>query len=259
MKLTKKNYFSKKASMEYMSVSQFKAFEKCQSAALAELQGKYEREKTTALLVGSYIDSYFEGPKHFEKFLAENYTAIYTQKGTLRAEFVQADEIIARMKKDKLFMEYIKGKSQVIMAGTIEGVAVKIKIDSLHKDKIVDMKVMKDFQNVFVSERGSLPWFDAWGYDLQGAVYQEIVRQNTGERLPFYLAAATKEKITDLDIVHIGQNHLDIALDHFRQYAPLYDAIKQGIIEPERCENCEWCKKTKVLTEPKEADEFYLI
>lgn len=259
MKLTKRNYFSKKVNQAFLSVSQFKAFEKCAASALAELQGKYEREKSVAMFVGSYIDAYFEGKRSFEKFLAENYTAIYTQKGTLRAEFVQAEAIIERMKKEKLFMEYISGKSQVIMTGTIEGVAVKIKIDSLHQDKIVDMKVMKDFQNVFVSDRGSLPWFDAWGYDLQGAVYQEIVYQNTGERLPFYLAAATKEKITDLDIVHIGQNHLDIALDHFRQYAPLYDAIKQGIIEPERCETCEWCKKTKVLTEPKEADEFYLM
>lgn len=258
MKLTKRNYFSKKSNMHYMSVSQFKRFEKCPSSALAELQGKYEQEKGVALLVGSFVDSYFEGPKHFEKFLAET-PEIFKRDGTLKAEFVQAEAIIERMKKDKLFMEYIGGRSQVIMTGTIEGVAVKIKIDSLHPDKIVDMKVMKDFQNVFISERGSLPWFDAWGYDLQGAVYQEIVYQNTGERLPFYLAGATKEKITDLDIVHIGQDHLDIALDHFRQYAPLYDAIKQGIIEPERCETCEWCKKTKVLTEPKEADEFYLM
>ena len=47
--------------MEYMSVSQFKAFEKCQHLALAKVKGKYKREKTTALLVGSYVDAYFEG------------------------------------------------------------------------------------------------------------------------------------------------------------------------------------------------------
>ena len=53
MKLTQRNYFSKKASMEFMSVSQFKAFEKCPASALAEIKGKYKREETTALLVGS--------------------------------------------------------------------------------------------------------------------------------------------------------------------------------------------------------------
>ena len=37
----------------------------------------------------------------------------------------------------------------------------------------------------------------------RSAVYQEVVRQNPGEQLPFYLAAATKkEKISDIDIVH---------------------------------------------------------
>ena len=36
MILTNSNYFSKKANMEYMSVSQFKAFDKCEAAALAE-------------------------------------------------------------------------------------------------------------------------------------------------------------------------------------------------------------------------------
>jgi len=61
MKLTEKNYFSQKANEEFMSVSQFKAFDKCPASAMAELKGEFTREKTTALLVGSYVDSYFEG------------------------------------------------------------------------------------------------------------------------------------------------------------------------------------------------------
>ena len=61
MKLTNENYFSKEADMEYMSVSQFKAFEQCEAAALASVKGEWERTKTTALLVGSYVDAHFEG------------------------------------------------------------------------------------------------------------------------------------------------------------------------------------------------------
>ena len=61
MKLTNENYFSKEADMEYMSVSQFKAFEQCEAAALASVKGEWERPKTTALLVGSYVDAHFEG------------------------------------------------------------------------------------------------------------------------------------------------------------------------------------------------------
>ena len=55
--LNKSNYFSHEMNVKYMSVSQFKSFEKCEAAALAEIDGTYAREKTTALYVGSYIDS----------------------------------------------------------------------------------------------------------------------------------------------------------------------------------------------------------
>ena len=143
------------------------------------------------------------------------------------------------------------------MTGEIEGVKVKIKVDSLHKDKIVDLKVMRDFQPVYVPEIGRQPWFEGWGYDLQGAVYQEIVRQNTGEKLPFYLAAATKEKVTDIDIVEIEQEALDFALERFNRDVEYFDAIKKGAVEPIRCEKCDYCKQTKVLKVPTSSNEFY--
>lgn len=256
MKLTKRNYFSKKANQFYMSTSQFKSFSRCPSAAMAEINGKFTREKTTSLLVGSYVDAYFEGT--LKSFIRQN-PEVFKRDGTLKAEYIQAEAIIQRIMHDKLFSEYMSGQKQVIMTGTINGVKVKIKIDSLLPDKIVDLKIMKDFESVYVSERGSLPWFEAWGYDLQGAVYQEIVRQNTGLLLPFHLAAATKEKVTDIDIVHIGQKHLDFAFERVNSNIAMYDAIKKGIIAPERCEKCEYCKITKVLTEPTESDEFFMM
>ena len=46
--LTNENYFDRANQMRYMGVSQFKAFEKCEAAALAEVAGDYERERTTA-------------------------------------------------------------------------------------------------------------------------------------------------------------------------------------------------------------------
>lgn len=257
MKLTQRNYFSKKANKEFMSVSQFKSFSKCENLALAEIKGKYEREKTTALLVGSYVDAYFEGT--LANFIRKN-PEIFKKDGTLKAEYIQAEAIIQRILKDKLFTKYLSGEKQVIMTGEICGVPIKIKIDSYFPgEKIVDLKIMKDFSSVYDSENGSQIWFEAWGYDLQGAVYQEIVRQNTGLKLPFYLAAATKEKVTDIDIVHLPQEMLDFALDRFKQDVERFDAIKKGIIKPERCEKCEYCKISKVLKEPTEADEYYFL
>lgn len=255
MKLTQRNYFSRKASMEFMSVSQFKSFQKCPASALAEIKGKYEREKTAALLVGSYIDSYFEGT--LPKFIREN-PEIFKKNGTLKAEYEQAEIIIQRILKDKLFTEFMSGEKQVIMTGEINGVKVKIKIDSLHDDKIVDLKIMKDFESVYKPEIGRQPWFEAWGYDIQGAVYQEVVRQNTGKKLPFFLAAATKEKVTDINIVQLDQELLDDALDRFKRDIEYFDAVKKGVIEPFHCEKCEYCKSTKVLKEPTNSEEFYL-
>ena len=255
MKLTQRNYFSKKASMEYLSVSQWKAFYKCPASALAEIKGKYQREKSTALLVGSYVDSFYEGT--LEKFKAEN-PEIFKKDGSLKAEYIQAEAIIQRIEKDELFTDFMSGKKQVIMTGEINGVKVKIKIDSLHPDKIVDLKIMRDFESVYVPEKGRLPWFEFWGYDIQGAVYQEIVRQNTGEKLPFYLAAATKEKITDIDIVQLDQKLLDHSLERFKREVEFFDAVKKGIIDPLRCEKCDYCRQTKVLREPTNSEEFYL-
>lgn len=256
MILTAKNYFSKKANLHYFSVSQFKSFQSCQNSALAEVRGKYKREKTIPLLVGSYCDSYFEGT--LDEFMKEN-PEIFTKSGGLRAEFVQAKEvIIPRIEKDKTFMKHISGEKQVIMTGEICGVPIKIKIDSFRPGKAIDdMKIMKDFEPVFVPEKGLLPWWTAWEYDLQGAVYQEIVRQNTGDKLPFYLDAATKEKVTDIDVLHIHQDELDYALERFKADIEMYDAIKKGIIKPDRCGKCDWCKMSKVIRKPSESNEFY--
>ena len=85
-------------------------------------------------------------------------------------------------------------------------------------DKIVDLKIMKDFEPVYVQEKGRLNWIEAWEYDLQGAVYQEIVRQNTGKVLPFFIAAGTNESDgPDKEIIEIPQSYLDVELEHFRK------------------------------------------
>ena len=248
MKLTNANYFSRRANREYFSVSQWKNFKKCPNMALAEIRCKYVREETPALLVGSYVDAYFDG--ELDLFKAQHPT-LFKKDGTLKAEYIQAEQIIERMKRDRLMMRYLTGgERQVIMTGVIEGVPVKIKIDTLHPDKIVDGKVMRDFGSVYIEDKGLLRWWEAWNYDTQGAVYQEVVYQNTGKRLPFILAAATKEKVTDIDLLRIEQDHLDFALDEFRRDIVGFDAVKKGIVKPDRCESCDWCKETKKLKEP---------
>ena len=245
MTLTSSNYFSAEANREYLPVSQYKDFvgstgiKGCEARALAELNGEYEREKSTALLVGSYVDSYFEGS--LEQFKAEN-CEIFTKQGSLKAEYRQAP----------YFMKFMSGQKQVIMTGEIGGVPWKIKMDSYIPDVcIVDLKVVKSIRDRFyVKKYGYMDFITNWGYEIQGAVYQEIVRQNTGKTLPFYIAAASKEKVTDIEIIQINDEALAGALEKVKEHVERVVKIKNGEIEPERCGNCDYCKFTKVLSRP---------
>jgi hypothetical protein len=244
MILTAENYFSKEANNIYMSVSQFKTFEKCECLGLAEVNGTYSRPSTTALLVGSYVDSHFDCS--LDIFKAQH-PELFKRDGGLKSEYVKAEQIIQRIERDDMMTSFLNAPKQAIMTGVISDVPVKIKVDALHPDKICDLKVMKDFEPMYVPEQGKMSWIEAWRYDLQGAVYQEIVRQNTGEKLPFYLVAATKEEEPDIGIFEVPQELLDFELEQFEKKVQGYHLIKQGVIEPERCEKCNYCKSTKII------------
>lgn len=128
MTLTAENYFSQEANRAYFSVSQFKSFLDCEAMALAEISGEYQREETTSLLVGSYVDAHFS--RTLDLFRAQH-PALYTQKGALKSEFQQAEEIIARIERDHLASLLLEGDKQTILTGEIEGVPFKCKPDIL--------------------------------------------------------------------------------------------------------------------------------
>lgn len=230
--LANSNYHSPKANKAFFSVSQYKDFMKCEAMTMAKINGIYQEPLTKALLVGSFVDAYFEGT--LKEFM-EVHNDIFTKKDTLRAEFKKANEIIARVKRDSLFMKFLSGEKQKIFTAEMFGVEWKIKIDSYCPGIcIADLKVVKSFMVI--------PY---WRYDIQGAVYQEVVRLNTGSRLPFYLAAATKERVTDFDIFQIPQDILDSALSEVENHIDRYIAVKAGRVDPTPCGECDYCKTVK--------------
>jgi hypothetical protein len=245
--LTEENYHSKEANMHYMSASIYKDFLTCESMALAKLNGLYEPESSTALLVGGYIDSHFA--RTLDIFKAQH-PEIFKRDGSLLAAYEQANDIIARIERDDAFMAAISGQSQVIMTGEIEGIAVKIKIDSLLPDRTVDLKIMKDFDTVWSDEEFQrVPWWKAWRYDIQGALYQFVRAQNEGGEIkPFGIAGATKEKEPDIGLFDVGQATMDAALEEIRANIVYFDGLKKGLYEPEPCGKCAWCRSQKTLT-----------
>lgn len=253
MVLTAENYYSQEANEEYMSVSQFKDFcgtygkMPCEFTAMEKLKGRWEEPKSKALMVGSYVDSYFEGT--LDKFKAEN-PDLFKRDGTLKAEFVKADEIIQRIERDDYFMKFMSGKKQVIMTGELFGTKWKVKMDSYIPDiAIVDLKVMASITKLeWVRDIGYLDFVRYWGYDIQGAIYQEIVYQNTGLRLPFFIAGATKEKPeSDIRVIKVEQHYLDEAKNMVEANMPRILRVKSGEMEPDRCELCACCRHNRVL------------
>lgn len=254
--VTAENYYSPEMNMAYMGSTQFKAFEKCEAAALAELKGEYHPPSSTALLVGGYIDAWFSG--ELPLYQAQH-PEIFKRDGTLKAEYLRATEVVVRMQSDELYMLLMSGRKQVIRTGEIAGVPFKIKIDSLLDGDtckaivqrfpntaaalgfcdgaIVDQKAMKDMTDVWSAEdHCKIPFIEFYGYDIQGAIYQAI----EGNMLPFVLAVGTKEESPDLEALYIADEDLAAKLAEVEDRAPRYQAIKEGRIQPTRCEHCDY-------------------
>ena len=250
MKLTQKNYYGKESNQTFMSVSQYKSFCKCEAMAMAEINGTYERPQSKALLLGSLFDELLTGTKKsLQAFLEENKADLFKKNGEPYADVAQAFETAAKVEKQPLMMKYLTGQKQKIMTGEIAGVPFKIKMDNYKKGEfIADLKYMASLRSPNMFE----PMVRYWNYIAQGAVYQEVVYQNTGERLPFYLVIATKESPTHLDVCEIKQYDLDEELENIKKRVGRFQAIKNGEIPPERCEeyDCNFCTETRILTEP---------
>lgn len=253
MKLTAKNYYSPEANRAYWSASFVKSMLDCPARAMAELNGSYERGNSTALLVGSFVDSYFEGKKSFETFVSEHPDIVNSRTGEFKADFTKALTMIERAKADKTFMNFMQGRKQKILTGEIGGIPFKCKLDVYAKGKrIVDLKTVKDFSPMYREGEGRLSFAEYWRWPLQMAIYQHI----EGNKLPCYLACITKQETPDIAVIEIPQHVLDTEMEFLMSKLPYLDGIRMGIIEPDRCESCEYCRKTKKLTGAISLDEL---
>lgn len=245
--MTQENYHSTENNMLYMSHTQFVMFDQCPAMAMASLRGEYQFE-STALLMGQALDAHFDGTwEAFQKMHPE----MFRRDGSLRNEFVKVSEAVKVIERDPVMLRLCSGEQQVIMTGEIEGIPVKIMIDSLLPGRIIDRKYMKDFKDIY-KDGERMPWWQARGYDIQAAMYTEIYRQNTGEILPFELVAVSKENVPDKAWIRFSRERLDRVMDSIKWKIPTFDAMKKGIIEADACGECEFCRSKKMLREPEE-------
>lgn len=238
--LTNENYYT---DTHYFSVSEYKRYAKC------ELDGKlYERiVPNTAMLIGSYVDAYVEGTLEEFKLTTPE---LFLKNGGLKADFRKADEICRFIDRDKTLQQFLSGEKQTIMTGNIAGVPFKIKMDSYSPHVAInDLKIVATVTDHIGNFKD---FITPWGYDIQLACYQEIVRQNTGEKLPCYIVAVTKEEPINSVVVNINQEYLDVALYDVMENIPRYQKIKLGEEEPTSCGKCDTCiasrNKTSIIS-----------
>lgn len=273
--LTDESYYSKTADKIYCSASQYLEIigrpflPGCEARAMAKINGEFEEETTKAMLIGSILDTLWELDdlpiEEKLSIIADKFPECVSSrgntKGELKSEFKQALTLYQRTLKDELFCKFMSGEKQVIMTGEIEGVPFKIKMDSYIPDvAIVDLKTTQDTSpkhRKYVTDSGNWETFyKGYSYDVQLAIYREIVRQNTGKTLRCYIAAIDKKEHPMPQIIELTPKMLDEALASVKANLPTVKMLKSGEVKNYcRCEECDYCRDTykcKVLS----AEEF---
>lgn len=252
LKLTDDNYFSNEADRQYMSVSQFKSFlpqyNGCEAKAMAKLNGTYQQPDNTALLVGSYFHAHFEGT--LDKFKAEH-PDIFTGKGTLKSQYLKANEMINAIETDDYAMMALDGEPEKIFTAELFGVPWKIKVDRINLEKrfFIDLKTTRDFEKQWSEEeRRKLSFVEAYGYIIQLAAYKQIVELATGANdMDGYILAVTKQDPPDKMVLYFKPEDYECGLNIVKTYLPHILDVKNGIVEPQRCGKCDYCRATKKL------------
>lgn len=270
-KLTPENYYTQEANRHYLSKSVFTDFEKCEVAALAKLNSDWEPQRDEkALLVGNYLHSYFESPEAHQSFLNEDkgngtnadkmIAKTGKNKGKLKADFQVANAMIDRLKADEAFNQlYLSGQKEVIVTGEIHGVPWMGKIDSLDLENefFYDIKTSKDLhEGAWVKTQEGrnikVPFVQAFSYDLQMAVYRELIRQTFGVTCQPLIFAVSKQTPCELmGITFDGDDEqalLDAALERIEEKQAHIKAVIDGKEEAVGCGKCEYCRGKSTIS-----------
>lgn len=226
----------------YMSVSRYKRFDKCEEMGLIAFG-----EPTEPMKIGQFVDSYVSGT--LEQFKKDNPDIISSRgktKGNLKVGFKKAEEICEYIDYTPTIQQFLQGDKQTVMTGEIEGVPFKIKMDIYAEDIVIsDLKIMAS-----ITDRGGnyYDFVSDWGYDIQLACYQEIVRQNTSKTLPTFIIAITKEDVINSAIIEIPQEILDNKLEEVKLNIKHYYNIWKGEEQAQGCGICSTCISKRIDT-----------
>lgn len=258
IKVTNENYFLTETK-DYKSVSQIKTAMSCEARWFAEHEGRYKRDLTEALALGSYADAVLTDKANLAAVKNEYYDLLYTAKGKQRSGLVDLEKAVLRAQSDLFFMSCLAGEHQlIIQIEDFHGHKFKCKLDDLNFDECTmsDLKTCRDLSGEEWTQLpngkfGKIHWIYFWKYHLQAAMYREAVYQKYGFRPAPLIPAIQKGKIPDIEVFDLSTLIMLFPrlIEGTLVVMDRMDAIKSGEI-PFRCESCDYCKLTKVLTAP---------
>ena len=254
IELTSENYFSKEANLEFMSNSQFKKFLECEAQGYAMIHEGYSDDDSDALLVGEALHAWNEGT--LKEFMEKNSAGMISSrgetKGQLKSQFKCLDAAIVALKNDEILMSILAGVKEQIFVAKIAGVMWKIKVDTVNDDfrQIVDLKFMKSLYDKFWSNEhmAYVNFVEYYGYVGQMAMYQEVFRLATNKLYAPIIVGVTKQEPPDKIAINFDQGSLDTERQIIIDRMDRVMAVKKGLVKPERCERCKYCRETKKVS-----------
>lgn len=259
--LTDENYYQDKT---YLSNSRMKQYLACEARAKAIDDGRWREDRDQKpLLFGNYVHSYFESEEAHTAFKEQNKKALFSSckpYGLLK-DFELAEKVIETLATDDSFNKLYHGfsgddvRKEMIVTGTVEGVPVKGKIDSINLSRgyFVDLKTMKSIyakdwnaelrQKVPTAANNIL----VFGYHGQLALYRELLKQMTGIEYRPIIVAVSKEKQPDKEVISIDEVWLEEGLQHIKDNIKRIWQVINNEDEPKKCGHCDYCRSQKKL------------
>lgn len=264
MKITNENYFSLEAQREYSTNSQRTTFIDCPAQWKAYIDGKFKPVHKIYYDHGTYVDLALTEPAHvFKQWKEDNRHLIIGKYGRFKA-YDNLDLAIQIVRDEPLMMKYLKGDGQcIIVLDDFHGCKIKMKLDCLNliEGFLTDLKTTMSLHKLvwMESQEGKnmkVPFYDAYDYWTQLALYREGVWIKHGVDVKVFLAVIEKEYPFDRDVFDMTvEDHLELCVENTIPVFQEMQRIKDDDMDPDElrhCGVCEYCAETKSLIEPKE-------
>lgn len=270
--LTPETYHSLPADRVYMSSHQFTHWIECPAREAYRQAGNYSEtmaeifaESSKSLAIGSYVDCALTQPDRLGAFMnreperwlkrerktKKNPNPAFSDEPTATLE--SAQRMVDRAKRDELFMAALKGQFQVIICWQMFGMWWKAMLDLVDEKTLTagDLKTTASISKTFWSAELKLhvPFYENFNYWRQFAIYREGFKAKYGKYPEyFFMPTVSSETPCDIDIFLFDDiDRFETELRKLEEKAPQVIDWKTGKEPLRRCEECDYCRETKVL------------